>query len=256
MRNHCRQRGFSLLEISIVLIIIALLAGGIMTGRSLIESSKLKDVMVDMDYYLTATKSFQSKYNALPGDIGNAMAIWGTLNATPATCYTTVATGTATCNGDNDTRIQTWNEQFRFWQHLKNAELIKGNYTGTGDPAGGQNPSRANIPETAVEAAFFAVAFLDTNPGGNFFDGNYGNHFTIGAISGANDDFPIFSAEQAQEIDNKVDDGKPGSGVIRSHRNGSSSNPNCATTTSVSTAAYNLADTTARLCSLMYVPGF
>ncbi len=256
MSHQSRSSGFSLLEMSIVLIIIGLLVGGIMSGRAIIESSKLKDVMVEMDYYLTATKSFQSMYNGLPGDLGNATSIWGVLHATPATCFTTIATGKATCNGDNDTRIQTWNEQFRFWQHLKNADLIKGSFTGTGDPAGGQNPSRANLPETAIEVAFFAVKFLDVNPGGNYFAGNYGNVFTIGTTSGTSSEFPIFSAEQAQEIDSKMDDGKPGSGLIRSHVSTSSTSPNCATTAVVSTATYDVANTSARLCSLVYVPGF
>ena len=75
------NKGFTLLEMTIVLIIIGLLVGGVLMGQSLVKSAAMKDLITDMDYYATATKTFQDKYNALPGDMVNATTVWGELDA-------------------------------------------------------------------------------------------------------------------------------------------------------------------------------
>ena len=67
-----KQTGFTLLELSVVLIIIALVAGGIVVGQSLIRSATLRSVMGEYDHYLKAVQEFQDKYLALPGDMPNA----------------------------------------------------------------------------------------------------------------------------------------------------------------------------------------
>jgi len=64
-----KQRGFTLVEISIVLVIIGLLLGGILGGRSLISSMQAKDVVAIVDDLRTATAYFKQRYNYLPGDL-------------------------------------------------------------------------------------------------------------------------------------------------------------------------------------------
>jgi prepilin-type N-terminal cleavage/methylation domain-containing protein len=253
------NKGFTLLEMTIVLIIIGLLVGGVLMGQSLVKSAAIKDLMTDMDYYTTATKTFQDRYNALPGDMPNATTVWGELNATPATCIITASASKLTCNGNGNGRLDLWNEDYLFFKHLSNAGIIKGNYTGTGDPAGGQVPSINNIPATSVNGTFVSAGYLDINPGTPYFDGPYGNFLVIGAIGVSGGvtypDMPSLIPEQAQEIDNKMDDGKPGVGIIRSHVSSSARNPNCATTAVASTAAYNVSSES-NLCSLIYLTGF
>lgn len=65
----CRLRsGFSLVELSIVLVILGLLVGGVLTGQSLIRASELRKFMNTMERYKAATYTFRDKYFALPGD--------------------------------------------------------------------------------------------------------------------------------------------------------------------------------------------
>lgn len=62
-------KGFTLVELSIVLVIIGLLVGGIMIGKSLIGSSEIRAQISQIETFKTAANSFKLKYGALPGDI-------------------------------------------------------------------------------------------------------------------------------------------------------------------------------------------
>jgi prepilin-type N-terminal cleavage/methylation domain-containing protein len=72
-----KKTGFSLLELSIVLTIIALLAGGVVLGNSLLKSASMKRIITDVDLYKKSLEQFQEIYNELPGDMTNATQIWG-----------------------------------------------------------------------------------------------------------------------------------------------------------------------------------
>lgn len=63
-----QQQGFSLLEMGIVLVIIGLILGGILGGRSLVASMQAKDVVAIVNDLRTATTYFKQRYNYLPGD--------------------------------------------------------------------------------------------------------------------------------------------------------------------------------------------
>lgn len=63
-----KQQGFSLLEMAIVLVIVGLVLGGILGGRSLVASMQAKDVVTIVDDLRTATAYFKQRYNYLPGD--------------------------------------------------------------------------------------------------------------------------------------------------------------------------------------------
>jgi prepilin-type N-terminal cleavage/methylation domain-containing protein len=62
------QKGFTLVEIAIVLVIIGLLIGGILKGQSMIENAKVKRLAKDIEGIRVAVISFQDRYNMLPGD--------------------------------------------------------------------------------------------------------------------------------------------------------------------------------------------
>ena len=90
------MRAFSLVELSIVLVILGLLTGGILAGQSLIRAAELRAVTTEYQRYVAAVQTFRDKYMALPGDMPNAIAFWGAAHATPATCQTTSSTTSAT----------------------------------------------------------------------------------------------------------------------------------------------------------------
>jgi prepilin-type N-terminal cleavage/methylation domain-containing protein len=63
-----KQRGFTLVEIAIVLVIVGLILGGILNSQSLISSMKAKDVVTIVDDLRTASVYFKQRYSYLPGD--------------------------------------------------------------------------------------------------------------------------------------------------------------------------------------------
>lgn len=218
--RHSLKRAFSLVELSIVLVILGLLVGGVLSGQSLIRAAEIRAATSEYSRFLAATQSFRDKYFALPGDMTNATAFWGAAHATPVTCLTTLGTGTQTCNGNGDGQIARNeplgnHEFFRFWQHLANAGLIEGNYTGI--PASGfAGSSTANSPRSRVPSGFWFTAHAGTMSGGtDVFDGNFGNTWELGVITpNFHPSSPLFKPEELWNIDVKVDDGLPARGNL------------------------------------------
>jgi prepilin-type N-terminal cleavage/methylation domain-containing protein len=214
------RRGFSLVELSMVLVIIGLLVGGVTVGQSLIRSSHLRAIGEEGQRYISAVANFKDQYNGLPGDILNATTYWGQA-AAGAACITTVGAGTATCNGDGDALLTsngtTSNEYMRFWQQLANAELIDGKFTGVQSSTGITSTSTANAPGSRLgPTALWAVNYWGARAGDTrMFNGSYGNSLWINGFTTNSFPFtPLINPEEAWNIDSKLDDGMPGIGNI------------------------------------------
>lgn len=63
------QRGFTLIELSIVLVIIGLIVGGVLVGQDLIRAAAVRGQISQIEKYKTAANTFLGKYGYLPGDI-------------------------------------------------------------------------------------------------------------------------------------------------------------------------------------------
>ncbi len=218
------KHGFSLVELSIVLVILGLLTGGILTGQSLIRAAELRSITTEFQSYQAAVNTFRDKYFALPGDMRNAEDFWGTM--VTGTCpNATAGTGTQTCNGDGDGVLEPSgaasqsNEYFTFWQHLANAGLIEGSYTGISGASGiDHHVIGSNIPRAKLSNAGWSTgANLVATPGSailyagitlnNFL--NYG-----AAVAGERTYGKLLLPEEAWNIDTKIDDGKPTTGKV------------------------------------------
>ena len=62
------QKGFTLVEIAIVLVIIGLLVGGVLKGQAMIQNAKVKRVAKTADEFRAAVMTFYDKYGVYPGD--------------------------------------------------------------------------------------------------------------------------------------------------------------------------------------------
>ncbi len=116
------KSAFSLVELSIVIIIIGLLFAGVSGGSKLIKSAKLSKIMRDISSTDTSILAFLQAYDAYPGDFKDATLFWGT---------------TGLANGDGDGRIElntsstTNDEVSNAMLHLQKAELIEGTFDST-----------------------------------------------------------------------------------------------------------------------------
>ncbi len=132
------RRGFSLVELSIVLVILGLLVGGILAGQSLIRASELRSVSTDLQRFQTSMAAFKDKYFGLPGDITNATSFWGARDnndgiGTDCTDLLTAETTSRTCNGDGSGTISSVlalaaerHETFHAWKQLQNFFNLRG----------------------------------------------------------------------------------------------------------------------------------
>jgi prepilin-type N-terminal cleavage/methylation domain-containing protein len=224
------KQAFSLVELSIVLVILGLLIGGILSGQSLIRASELRSVVNDMSRYQTAMMTFRDKYFGLPGDITNATKFWG--EDTASSCTNSPVAGDrvskqATCNGNGDGMIEMpSNELFRVWQQLANAGLIEGSYNGvTGTNAYHHYEPGINTPPLrlgrATGVSFFWMGAIGASaPAPWLFEGNYANSLMYGGCGGMFECIdPFLKPEEAWNIDTKLDDGKPGLGTIVTRTN-------------------------------------
>jgi len=62
------KKGFTLVELSIVLVIIGLLVGGILVAQSMIETAKVQSLVRKIGQFDAAIANFTTTYGCLPGD--------------------------------------------------------------------------------------------------------------------------------------------------------------------------------------------
>ena len=62
------KHGFTLVELSIVLVIIGLLIGGILVGQSMMSASKLTAFVAQIQHYDAEVEAYKAKFNYLPGN--------------------------------------------------------------------------------------------------------------------------------------------------------------------------------------------
>lgn len=254
------QKAFSLVELAIVIVILGLLAGGVLTGQSLIRASELRSVTVQYSNYISAVQAFRDKYFALPGDMTNAINFWGAMHATPATCRTAASTTTATCNGDGNGIIgtmdgfTTYSELWHFWKQLANAGLIEGSYNGVAGAGGVVDAIiNTNVPPGKASNTGWTAFGLGNLVAGSWFTMDYGNALIIGTkITASYTHGPAFKNEETWNIDTKLDDGLPGSGNVISFPYTACSN--AASATDYATT-YKLTDTTAA-CAVVFRKAF
>jgi prepilin-type N-terminal cleavage/methylation domain-containing protein len=250
MRSNPRSlRGFTLVEISIVLVIIGLVLGGVLVGRDMIRAAELRKINTSQQNIITAITTFKLKYNCLPGDCASATQFFGTdpegcsggLDKTPKT---------QTCNGNGNGKINTTPdaEFLLIWQHLSAANLISGLFSASAQasPADGWQPDY-NCPRIlSYSFCFSALDGLTANteglsvvplPSDAMIFHMRQENLGIGGL---------LTPEDALQYEQKFDDGIPDSGKVLSQ--GTAFTPNC-TSSASGTLAY---DTTVKNKECMF----
>lgn len=179
-----KQRGFTLIEIAIVLVIIGLLLGGVLKGQELITSARVRNLTSQQDGIKAAYFGFLDRYRALPGDYTAATT---NINGVGAT---TCGTG----NGDGNGQI-TGNEAILAWEHLSKSGFINGSYTCNTTESTTTTPS--NPYGTRMQLIYDAVYDGAPTARHNVKTGNQ------------------IPSDILAEVDRKVDDGNAAGGTFR-----------------------------------------
>jgi prepilin-type N-terminal cleavage/methylation domain-containing protein len=231
------EQGFSLVELSIVLVILGLLTGGILTGQNLIRAAELRSVVAQYHQYQAAAQSFHEKYFAIPGDMTNATDFWGSAGGTGtgAACIDAQTTAKETCNGNGNGGIKHadggvfHSERFLFWKHLSNAGMIEGNYTGVtaGASASYVPVLGSNIPASRISNAGWDVYYIATTNTDRFAGSVREANFL--QLTGLTAPGGVLMPEEAWNIDKKLDDGSPVYGRMITNLSTSTWSTGCAT---------------------------
>ncbi len=217
--------GFTLIELSIVLVIIGLIVGGILVGQDLIRAAYIRAQITQIEKFNTAKNTFYGKYQALPGD----------LNQSTAQSYGFAARGANPGQGDGNGIIegftggggcswtisggiwQSGGETVMFWEDLTyangmNLGLIEGSFT----------TAQANCFNGAVLyynqlLPYFPVAKIGSGNLIYAYSYNGQNYYGLSALTfmvtnpSSNTNIPV---RTAYSIDKKIDDGYPISGNV------------------------------------------
>ncbi len=126
MKRNFGQKGFTLVELAIVMVIIGLMIGAVLKGQAMIDDARQKRLMNDLQGISAAYFTYYDRYNALPGD--DTTARWSGVVA---------GTGNGFIDGNNST---DGTESHEFWQALRYAGLLSGDPAATGPAHLQQHP--------------------------------------------------------------------------------------------------------------------
>ncbi|WP_334118306.1 type II secretion system protein [Limnobacter sp.] len=180
MKQH-PQHGFSLLELAIALAVVAILAGGVLKGRELLNSARVHATVTDIANLETAISAFQARYSALPGDFIAA-----------------AAAGLSGTGGDGNGLIEG-DETCDVFTHLQLSGFIQGDFRAGTDTSGNCTPG------SLMENQFSSHYLLS-----NTLQGANSRENAMTLLLGEN-----ISVSRLAEIDRKLDDGNPLRGTVQ-----------------------------------------
>ncbi len=185
--SKAKQSGFTLVEIAIVLVIIGLLLGGILKGQELITSARVRNMADQSSSVQAAYYGFLDRYRAIPGDLPAAQActFLGVCPGLGGNGSSTILDAAGTV------------EAAAVWLHLARAGFLNGSYAGAG----------ALTAPTVAPGNVYGQALVLSH------SGSYSG-------AGATPRLNLALGRQApvkvyQELDTKLDDGLPLTGVLR-----------------------------------------
>lgn len=198
--------GFTLVELTIGLVVIGLMIGSVLIARDMIHNGELKASITDIGRLQLSIRAFQSKYNCLPGDCPNATEFMGVSTHCPVF---PIVYPDGTCNGNGDGNYLPWDPATGGEAIYAADQMSKAHLWPAKDAS-----TRGFLLKGLLSDGIFAYIFTNDFYSGDVgINGHFGNTITLGAVSGECENGAEINAWDAQYIDTKMDDGHAGAGA-------------------------------------------
>jgi len=211
-----RKNGFTLLELSIVLVIIGLVVGGVLVGTDLIRSAKLQKVMREAQGYANAVSTFKLKYNGLPGDMLNPDEFFPDQVWPPFL-------NEADLTMSNDGIINGGFEGADAWRQLGLAGFINASNLGGSESCGSTSSVGVSCAQRSTTSSPTAPGSAYSDKASWFIGFNPFTRRNAVMIAGSGINAPrswnlrsgVLTSLGARNIDQKMDDGLPLTGAVQ-----------------------------------------
>ena len=191
-----KSRGFSLMELSIVLIILGLLVVTITGSTTVINNAKLNRLISETESFKKHLGVFIAQFDSYPGDFKEAYNFFGVA----AGCNNSnVNVDNDGCNGNGNNIIDWEKESYRVHQHLYLANIIPDFYDGVTDLATSIFNENLYHPPYPCSTAGYSDMGINCHQLGSKSD-----------MNGAG-----LTPRELRKIDIKIDDTIPTSGNVR-----------------------------------------
>lgn len=234
------QKGFTLVEVSVVIVAISLLFGAVIAGENLIRAATIRAQVAQMQQYKIGVNEFRLKYNYFPGDFPLATQFF------PAGSPAVDGNGNHLVE-DNNGRINVARARYngeipQVFVHLGLSGVVSGTFDGGLDLGSGIPKSKINPNKAFV----LGQQWLLNTGGVNPCDFNAGNlHFVLSIgqldrlpnLGGADNPltpegggivfenthtltnpedfiFHVFEPFDIRQVDQKIDDGRSTTGEL------------------------------------------
>lgn len=215
-RHHLKsKKAFTLVELSIVIVIIGLIIAAVTAGKSLVKSSRMKGLINEVSQYKQAVLSFKLQYSMLPGDFKNASSFWPGVT-----------------NGNGNRKVLPYaalnyvspSEEYLAMKHLTLANLAPKPVTNLGAAPQTVGVLGEDVPSSSNYDAVFYIesdtylwsgTTLRTASEYRYIPGHENTMLVVGKYSGKYINgagffpvvYPFVSLVETIALDNKIDDG-------------------------------------------------
>lgn len=212
------ERGFTMVELAVSLMVIGLLVAAFLKGTELVDNARVNRVIRNISDYNAASAGFMAAYHALPGDLTNPGHHLPNCNTLPCTVSGNqngvIHNGGSGCVGANPG--QGCFEASNFFTHMRAAGLLSGAFRRTGTSSGNGVDIHTYSPTDMPYRSFDMMAIGHTSLTSPYWVNTAlaaqmqnlprkGHYYMLNLI-------PLMASEK---IDFKLDDGNPFAGTVR-----------------------------------------